>query len=94
VASPALDAEIAALDSVRTALAQHDSTRALHELDTYDRAFPSSMFSEEAAVFRIDALAQQNDLGAASVLARRFLSVNPGSAHAPGLRQWLVNHNL
>jgi hypothetical protein len=89
-----LDAEIAALDCVRSALAQHLPSRAIEALDAYDRAFPSSILSEEAAVLRVDSLFDVGDHAGATALARRFLRSHPSSPHAAHLRQLRGAENL
>jgi hypothetical protein len=88
-----LDMEVAALDRVRSALAERDATRAIEELDAYDRAFPSPVLRDEATVLRVDALVEQGNRAGAEALARRFLLANPRSPHASHLVLVLRDHN-
>ena len=93
-AASTLYAELAALAGVRAALDRGDSHGALQSLDVYDSAFPGSVLAEEAAVLRIDALAQGGNGVAAAALGRRFLASNPSSAHAPHVRRLIDDaHN-
>jgi hypothetical protein len=82
-----LFAEIAGLEQVRAALDRGDAPRALQLLDAYDRAFPSSVLTDEATVLRVDALAQRGDGAGAAALSRRFLATNPASPHVSHLRR-------
>lgn len=75
----ALRAELAALDVVRTTLADDDSTGALAFLDAYFRTFPRGRLRLEAETLRIDALAKAGRRDAAQRYAREFLKRNPNS---------------
>jgi hypothetical protein len=78
-ASSALRAELAALDAVRSTLANGDSVGALSFLDAYFRTFPRGRLHLEAEVLRIDALAKGGKLDAARRYAQEFLKRNPRS---------------
>jgi len=86
-----LDAEVAALEKVRSALVQRDARRALLLLDAYDREFPSSSLADEATVLRVDALEQHGNPAAATALAHRFLAAHPASPHASHLHHVLLD---
>ena len=75
----ALRAELAALDVVRSTLADDDSTGALVFLDAYFRTFPRGRLRLEAETLRIDALAKAGRPDAAKRYAREFLKRNPNS---------------
>jgi hypothetical protein len=78
-ASSALRAELAALDAVRSTLANDDAAGALSFLDAYFRTFPRGRLHLEAEVLRIDALAKSGRLDAAKRYAQEFLKRNPNS---------------
>lgn len=90
VSSPRmLDLEVASLDRVRASLARGDARAALRQLDEYNRAFPTSVLSDEALVLQVDALLAAGDRAAAVTLGRRFLAANPASPHVAHLLQIL-----
>lgn len=94
VASSALDAEVAALERVRTALERGDAPRALQLLGFYDRAFPKPVLADEATVLRVDALSRCGERAAAAALSRGFIASNPSSPHIPHLRRLIdAAHN-
>jgi hypothetical protein len=78
-ASSALRAELAALDAVRSTLANDDSVGALSFLDAYFRTFPRGRLHLEAEVLRIDALAKGGRLDAAKKYAQEYLRHHPNS---------------
>jgi outer membrane protein assembly factor BamD (BamD/ComL family) len=73
----------------RKALARHDAAAALSALDDYQHRFPRGLLAPEAAVLRIDALAQRGSMGEARSLAKRFLAAHPASPHADHVRSIL-----
>jgi hypothetical protein len=85
-----LNAEVVALDEVRTSLSTEDASTALRQLDAYDRTCGACVLGDEAAVLRVDALTKQGDAAGAAVLAQRFLAAKPLSPHAPHLRRILL----
>jgi hypothetical protein len=68
----AIAADLDALNSVRGALAAHDSGRALALLDTFEAKRPESPLREEAAALRIEALGAAGRTAEARTLARAF----------------------
>ena len=78
-ASSALRAELAALDAVRSTLANDDSVGALSFLDAYFRTFPRGRLHLEAEVLRIDALAKDGRADVAKRYAQDFLKHHPNS---------------
>jgi len=81
--SGALGAEVERIDSVRRALDSNDATRALSELESYQRSRRLGVLDREALLLRIEALVRQGELGRAKHLAREYLSRFPNDAHAP-----------
>lgn len=77
--SSALRAELAALDAVRSTLANDDASGALSFLDAYFRTFPRGRLRPEAEVLRIDALAKAGRVEVARRYAREFLKRHPNS---------------
>jgi hypothetical protein len=78
-ASFPLRAELAALDAVRSTLANDDSAGALSFLEAYFRTFPRGRLHLEAEVLRIDALAKGGRRDAAKKYAEDFLRRHPNS---------------
>jgi len=78
-ASSALRAELAALDAVRSTLANDDAPGALSFLDAYFRTFPRGRLRPEAEVMRIDALAKAGRRETARRYAQDFLKRHPNS---------------
>lgn len=76
-ASSALRAELAALDAVRSTLANDDAAGALSFLAAYFRTFPRGHLHLEAEVLRIDALAQGGHRSLARQYAQDFLRRHP-----------------
>jgi hypothetical protein len=75
----ALRAELAALDAIRSTLANHDARGALSFLDAYFRTFPRGRLRLEAEVLRIDALAKAGRVEAAHRSAKEFIARHPNS---------------
>ena len=69
----------AALDAIRSTLANNDPAGALSFLDAYFRTFPQGRLTLEAEVLRIDALAQSGRLVLAKRSAQEFLRHHPNS---------------
>ena len=75
----ALRAELAALDAVRSTLANDDPAGALSFLGAYFRTFPRGRLGLEAEVLRIDAQVKAGRLDIAKRHAREFLKRHPTS---------------
>ena len=86
--SSALRAELAALDAVRSTLANDDSVGALSFLDAYFRTYPRGRLQPEAEVLRIDALAKGGRSDAARQYAQEFLRRHPTSLLAPRVQSY------
>ncbi|HEY5284593.1 MAG TPA: hypothetical protein VIM14_17510, partial [Polyangia bacterium] len=86
--SSALRAELAALDAVRSTLANDDSVGALSFLAAYFRTYPRGRLLPEAEVLRIDALAKGGRSQAARQYALEFLRRHPTSLLAPRVRPY------
>jgi hypothetical protein len=82
-------AELRSLDEARAAVAAKEPARALGILDGYTARFPRGAMAPEAAVLRIEALANAGDHAAAERVAEAFLRENPGSPYAPRVRSLL-----
>jgi len=80
-ASPnsALRAELAALDAIRSTLANDDPAGALSFLGAYFRTFPRGRLHLEAEVLRIDAQVKAGRLDIARQYAQEFLKRHPSS---------------
>ncbi|HEY4159038.1 MAG TPA: tetratricopeptide repeat protein, partial [Polyangiaceae bacterium] len=87
-ATPALAAELSALDAARSALAGGDTTGALSDLDAYARNFPRGRLGLEAEVLRIDALAKSGQTAAARKRAEAFMKRHPDSVLASRVRAY------
>jgi len=77
---------LVALQAVRAALAAHAPGRALGLLAAFDKRMNAAVFAEEAAVLRIQALADAGRASEARALATDFLSRYPHSAYAERVR--------
>jgi outer membrane protein assembly factor BamD (BamD/ComL family) len=73
--------EIRLLDLARTAVRSRQSEGALVSLNAYATRFADGAFKQEASVLRIQAVAQQGDMGRASTMAKRFVESNPNSPY-------------
>jgi hypothetical protein len=82
-----LSLEVELLDRARSALRAGDALGALSVLDDYASAKQSGVLAPEAQVLRIQVLERLGRVGAASTLARDFVTRHPGSRHAAALRQ-------
>jgi hypothetical protein len=87
-ASSALRAEVAALDAVRSTLANDDPTGALSFLAAYFRTFPRGRLRYEAEVLRIDAWAKAGRPDTAKRHAQEFLKRHPNSVLAARVRPY------
>ena len=86
--APPLTAELAALDTARTALGHSDPAGALAALDSYAREFPRGRLKIEAEVLRIGALAKSGQTEAARKRAEAFLRLHPDSVLASRVRSY------
>ena len=84
-----LSEELGALDRARLALAGGDARRALDELESYDRRFPSGRLQLEAEVLRIDGLAKIGRASEARQHAQTFVRLHPNSVLATRVRAHL-----
>jgi len=87
-ASSALRAELAALDAVRSTLANDDPAGALTFLGAYFRTFPRGRLHLEAEVLRIDALAKAGQVEDARRHAQDFLKRHPNSVLTARVRPY------
>ncbi len=78
---PDLREEIRLLDLARNAIQAHQPEDALVSLNTYANRFAKGAFKQEASVLRMQALAQQGDIGRASSMAKQFVESNPNSPY-------------
>jgi hypothetical protein len=81
-----LHAELVALEAVRAATTAGRPREALRQLDHYDATFPAGKLREEAAVLRIEALAERGDSVAARAAADQFLHDSPNTVYAARVR--------
>jgi hypothetical protein len=86
--SSALRAELAALDAVRSTLANDDPAGALSFLAAYFRTFPRGRLRYEADVLRIAALAQAGQRDTARRYALKFLKRHPNSVLTARVRPY------
>jgi hypothetical protein len=85
-----LAAEVATLDAARRALEQSDGSRALKELDGYQRNFSNPRLGPEAAILRIETLLRLKRYQDAERLGREFLALEPRSPHAERVRMLIA----
>ena len=87
-AAPAttLGEELAAINSVRAALAGKSAQTALRSLDEYASNYPNGHFTTEALILRVTALSALGDHASAKRLADDFLARHPDSPYARRLR--------
>jgi hypothetical protein len=85
-ANSALRAELAALDAVRSTLANDNPAGALSFLGAYFHTFPRGRLHLEAEVLRIDALAKDGRVDEAKSNAQEFLKRHPNSVLAARVR--------
>jgi len=71
--------EIALLDQARSALAAHESARVMALVDQYERVLGGTRMRAEAALLRIEALAQNGQRVRAAQLAQRFIEEHAGN---------------
>lgn len=86
-----LDAEVAALDAVRTAISAAAFQRALRLIEQYRQEFPAGELARDADIFEIETLAAQGERGEATRQADRFLAHYPNDPHLARLRG-LIGH--
>jgi hypothetical protein len=86
--SSALRAELAALDAVRSTLADNDAAGALAFLGAYFRTFPRGRLHLEAEVLRIDTLAKAGRPDDAKRYAEDFLKRHPNSVLTARVRPY------
>jgi TolA-binding protein len=86
-ALPDLQAEVAALDAARQALAQGDGARSLALINAYQQKFPRGSLGIEASVLRIDALQRAGRNAEAKQRARAFVRRFPKSPQAERVRR-------
>lgn len=89
--SSALRAELAALDAIRSSLANDDPAGALSFIAAYFRTFPRGRLHFEAEVLRIDALAKAGRSQAARRYAQEFLKRHPNSVLTARVRPYAEN---
>jgi hypothetical protein len=87
----ALRAELAALDAIRSRLANDDPAGALSFVAAYFRSFPRGRLHLEAEVLRIDALAKAGQAQAAKRHAREFIKQHPNSVLSARVRSYAGN---
>ena len=80
--------QLRALQVIRATLAERAPERALSLLDAFDQRYRSSALSEEAAVLRVEALADAGHADARS-MGQRFLQKYPASAYFSRVRSKL-----
>lgn len=88
-ADPSLNAEVAALDRARRALADGNASGALSQLEKYDRELASGRLRPEALYLEMEAAARRGDRTRAEQKARELLSEHPKSPHAARARALL-----
>lgn len=88
-ARPALEDELAAIDSARGALAAGHPDRALARVHDYHRSFRDGRFTEEAEALEIQALAGLQRRDEAREKGARFLAAHPGSPYERRVRSAL-----
>lgn len=81
-----LMAEIRALELVRAALTQHRAADARAALQSYDRAFPQKLLTEEARALEIETLLAEGHRDDAESLARAFLASSGDTPYARRVR--------
>lgn len=85
-ADATLRLEVERLDHARATLARGDAVAALAECRAYEAAFPRGALGDEAALLRVEALAQGEDTRAAMFAAEGLLARDPEGPHARRLR--------
>ncbi len=87
--STSLARQMAVLDRARESLESGRAAEALSAVADFDRRFPGSPVSQEAAVLRIDALFSEGKAAEWTSLAHRFLADYPASSHAEHVNRLL-----
>jgi hypothetical protein len=93
-ASPSLEEETRALQTVQAELRAGRAQQALTALDDYERATRNGRLAAEARILRIQALAASGRAGEASKLAELFLAAYPNSPLGDRARKYLVAPGL
>lgn len=83
---PSLAEEIALLDQARSALTAHESARVIALVDRYEGELGGTRMRAEAALLRIEALAQSSQRARAAQLAGRFIEEHAGNPLAERAR--------
>jgi hypothetical protein len=83
---PPLADEIALLDQARSALTANESARVIALIDQYERVLGGTRMRAEAALLRIEALAQGGQRARAAQLAQRFVEEHAGNPLAERAR--------
>jgi hypothetical protein len=83
---PSLAEEIALLDQARSALSARESARVIALIDQYQRVLGGTRMRAEAALLRIEALAQSGQRARAAQLAQRFIEDHAGNPLAERAR--------
>jgi hypothetical protein len=79
--------ELAAIVSVREAIAANDGAAALHALDAYEQAYEKGVFAEEALALRVRALRLTGDDAAAARALDTLRIAFPESVHMSALER-------
>jgi hypothetical protein len=86
-AESTLAEEVAALETARTALADHDGAAALRALDGYRARFHHGTLFAEETVLRVQGLRAEGADAKAAALVDAFCAAHPGSSYVGRLRQ-------
>jgi hypothetical protein len=89
-APASLSDELSALRVASSALSAGDPKAALAALDRYDRVLKGQKLRAEATVLKIEALSRAGQAQAASALAQRFVTQNPGSPLVDRARSFVI----
>ena len=84
-----LGGEVQALEFVQRALAAHNASAALKQLDHYRVEFGSGALRSEATVLRVQALLMSGNRGAAQALADAYSAAHPDSPYARRIQDTL-----
>ena len=88
-----LAGEIQTIDRARAALARHDPNQAIAILGEFDRQYPSASLSREAALLRVEALAERGDRAEAIRRAKDLIAQAPEGPYQTRLRRILELEN-
>jgi hypothetical protein len=84
-----LAGEIRMIDNARAALAGHDPNEAIAILAEFEGQYPSASLLREAALLRIEALAERGDRGEAVRRAKELMAQSPEGPYQARLRKIL-----